>query len=573
MPTTMDQERFEHSFARFQILSETHDDLADDWRDQHIDEEAADAWGPSDLSANPLAEICRQLSTPGHYGVRPIVRHGANPEAADVMIGAEGALTMAGFWTKMQRVEYLTLGMGEMFMRLDVSARTRQLTARLVHPFNVFVGVDDEELDRAVLFWELRRRWWKVKKKWIHTWDQFDLGDETRPPSYRIVAAKNGTTLGTSGDEVDDVSNIFLRRPDGTFGPIEGDAYPFRYETGETFHPYSVYHAMDTGEFWNHLDRRGIHHGTLNTILYNSYTGHAARSAAGRSVIANDIQPVAQDVNRIDHSNVGSQGNVSTKGYNGMVILPGTIIWTRSVENGNPMIKEIGPAGELDSLSKFSREYAVQQAARWGLNPADVERQHANPSSGAALHISNKQKREAMRQSQPVRRKQDIEALRKAAAIMRIGGIGTPPETGYSLTYHTIAESPAEQKDGREQTDWELGHNFISLVEAYQELNVGTSREDALTAITRSKVDEAIIESKVSLALIAEGLDTGAGDPDEARPINELSLTIERLVRAGDLEGVNAIRRTIAQVLGIPPLNDLTTLPSRGPAARPPPGE
>lgn len=49
-----------------------------------------------------------------------------------------------------------------------------------------------------------------------------------------------------------------------------------------------------------------------------------------------------------------------------------------------------------------------------------------------------------------------------------------------------------------------------------------------------------------------------------AATVNDLTLGIERAVRARDLGLVNLLRRQISNALGVDPLPDLVVLPERG---------
>ena len=75
-----------------------------DWLAEHIDGDRLEVWGPPDTSVNPLADLGRQLTTPGLYGVRPKVLH--SDAMAQALVGPDGFLDEAGLWTKLQQVQY-----------------------------------------------------------------------------------------------------------------------------------------------------------------------------------------------------------------------------------------------------------------------------------------------------------------------------------------------------------------------------------------------------------------------------------------------------------------------------------
>ncbi len=563
MPTSTDDWRSKHTSTRHQILTEEWEKVASEWVGDRVGSSKQKILGTPDLSANPLAEICRQLSTPGLYGKIPEVRHSTEPDAAAPLIGPEGFLAKAGYWQRMQRIQYFALGLGDMLVRLDVPAHLGRLTVRNVFPQNVYVVVDEDAPDAPVVLWELRLRRWEAQEKWIYVWEQYDLGEirgdvVIREPSYRIVEAMRD---GTSGQ---DLSNIFLVNARGEPGALVGESYPYRYDDGEVFLPFVVYRSIDSGEFWNFLDRRGAHRGTLNTALYYTYAGHCALAASGNSVIVAGLVPVAAEVDR-DEENEGAPIRTIT-------LMPGALMYHEFDGDGQPFVKEIGPGANLESVANFARDYEMKIATRFGLMGSDVTRQHANPTSGAALTISNQQKREVMDQVREIFRAGDLEAIRKSAALVRLAGLATTPETGHTISYHAIPKSAEEKKAERDDLDWQVENDFLSPFEAYQKQHPGASEEDAIAAMVKADTDTRRLAAAQQAAAEAAGLvDEGAAaDPDAARSLNELSLAVERLVRAGDLEGVNQIRRSISDVLGSKPLADLTTLGPATPAVPPP---
>lgn len=496
MPTQWDQRRSDLQSARYLILTEQHDEIVNAWRKAHMHDEIDDSLGPSDLSANPLAEICRQLSTPGLYGRMPTTRH-ADAGGAP-LIGPDGALVRAGYWSRMQRVQYFALGMGEQPVRLDV-ARDGQLTVRMPLPSDLYVVPDEERPDQARIVWELRLRSIPGQpRKARYVWEQYSIpgasGDGE--PYFRIVEA---TQSGPGAD----VSADYLRNADGVHVPLEGDAYPYRYADGTPFLPWVFYRAQDTGQFWNHLDRRGVHHGTLMTSLFYTLASHTAHSASGDMAIAWGLEPIG-DVERQPDGTKRAVTNRSLR------IQPRTIVFTRQTDEAlQPNIKELSAGGNLDALSAWTREYEMRQAMRWGLSPADVTRQHANPTSGAALAISRTDKREAMEQVEEVFRRADVEAMGKAAALLRAGGdtrYAGLPDSGYTISYQRISESPQEAAARRDDIDWQVKNGHISELDAYCLLHPGATKEDALVARTMVQVDQALLAAHVENGLKEAGL-------------------------------------------------------------------
>lgn len=481
MPSDADQRRAAHQRARAQILEEEHDELVDDWISQHVSEERMAAWGMPDTSANPLADIVRQLTTPGLYGLgAPEVRH--SDAAAAPLTNPGGVL--ARYWSRVIRVQYLAVGMGDMLVRLRATA-TGRLVARNVWPHDVMLFGHPEEPDHIQALWELRLRTYPMDHEqageYVWTWDVYDLAQEL----YAVVEAKRDGTWGA------DLSALFLSEE----GALQGPAYPYRFQTGEAFLPFIRYRPTDSGALWNHMDKRGAARGTLNSVLYHTYTGQCARDATGSAVLTVGVAPPG-----VEQQDVGRQEHVAT-----VQLVPGAMMFLNPAPGfqGQPVIQTIGPGANLQSLADFTGLYDNQQAVRWGLSPSDLQRTHNDPMSGAALFISNKGKREYAAQVTEPFRGSDLDAISKVAALLnRATGLNLP-ETGYTLTYRQIPKAPDEMAGEREEESWQEEKGLLSPLDLYLRRHPGASEEDALRAIVKARVDKARIEAAVADALAA----------------------------------------------------------------------
>tara|TARA_B100000686_G_scaffold300855_2_gene335674 strand:+ start:975 stop:2540 length:1566 start_codon:yes stop_codon:yes gene_type:complete len=491
MPTRSSQRRSIHQAARLSILDEDFDDLQADWNAQYVSDEVLEGWGPSDTSTNPLSSYARQLSTPGRYGHPPTVEHAVDPLAADGLIGAHGQLARAGWLTKMSTVEYLTLGVGEHFVRLDV--HRGDLTLRLVPACTVHLIANVDRPDEIEQLWELRARTappaikgGEPRRLW--TWDVYDLGDELvgRPPSFRIYEADH------RGAPVD-ASDIWLIQPGDVRGALVGDAYPYRFaDTGRAYLPWVRYRSADNGKLWNWKQLRGLHRGTLMSSMYATYTGRSALDATGSHALAWGLDPAVS-------TRHGEQSSYAAP-VRSMAIRPGTINFCDVADDvGQPGVVQIGPGVNLEPLSEFTARYIHRLHAQRGLSGADVQKQAANPTSGAALYISDKQRREFADMAEPIFRRFDLELLRKAAALLNAETGSAYPLSGYSIVYFRLPPSPQEAKDGREAQEWEVSQGYKSKVDIYRERNPGTSREDAIAALARIVADEAELRSVAEL--------------------------------------------------------------------------
>ena len=495
MPTLADQNRAELTSTRFEVLNELWDDALAEWMAEHVDQERLAAWGPPDTSVNPLVDLCRQLSTPGLYGRRPTI---SNRTPADELIAPGGLLDRAGLFVKLQQVQYFTIGLGDFLLRVDALADSQRLAYRLVAPHNVYAVSDDDLPDVPIEIWELRLRWWADRAQWVWTWDQIRLVDKERggEPSYRsILASSDPDEAGV------DVSDVFLG------GDFVGDSYPFRDSQGTPLIPYSWYRSQDAGLLWNHNQKRGATRGTFNAALNWTYAQHAARDASGSTIFAVGIEEPSLTTRR--------NADQDRRALRTLTLTPGAMVFLRASQDaGQAHFFQAGPGANLDSVAGYASLYEQKQAVRWGLNPSDLSRLNANPMSGAALFVSTKGRREYARQLEPLARRADLETIRISAALASRQGLTQAPERGYTITYQEIPESPAEQRERREQLSWELSQGFLSPLEAYQSLHPGASRADAEAAMVEAELDARRINQEVERLAAAEGLPIEPADDD-----------------------------------------------------------
>lgn len=562
MPTAIDEERAQHQFTRMQVLLESFEEVLEDWLEEQIGAERSQVWGIPDTSANPLADLSRQLSTPGLYGIRPQVRH-ATAEVEE-LIGPDGHLDRAGWYAKMQFVQYLTLGMGDMILGFHVNAR-RQLTVRMVWPHNCVKIAAPDDPGQAAQFWELRTR--VLDEKEIFVWEVYDLGElgpldpatnkpsVVREPSFRIFEANPGSgrapsrrvlsdALFAAGGLGRDLSHRFVLQADGTAGALVGEQYPWRSEGGDPVFPFAFYQAMDSGQLWNVHDKRGTLRGTLNTALFWTFAAHCAKDATGSYVIVAGLEPGAGTVHMgdnvgIDQNPIGGNVPVVTK-----IVTPGCIEYHDIVQGATPFVHEVGPGVNLPNVLEFADRYELKQAVRWGLNPSDLSRQSANPSSAAALMVSNEGKREFSDQVAPHFRPVDLTSIAIAAMVLRVGGVVTFAESGYSIQYHRIPRSASERSDQRDQFTWEQEQGLRSKIQTYMVLHDGTTRADALAGLVRVALDELELAQAVNEAGLAAGLVT-----ETDTPTNRIQLT------GTDLAAVVSVNEVRLQD-GLPALTD-----------------
>ncbi len=536
MPTFDDETRSIHQATRLGILLDQWQDVESEWLEEHIGAERAQVWGIPDTSANPLADLSRQLSTPGLYGIRPDFRR--TQGGGDGLVGPDGHMEQAGFFTRQQFIQYLTLGLSDMFVRWDINNRG-QLTCKNVFPHDVYLRAPADDPANPNQLWELGQRFLELEKQWVFVWEVWDLGalnargEVIREPSYGIFEATPGsaavkhpvtggvTTEAKAGGMGRNLTHLFDDRvaPEGTLSGVD---YPWKTLEGIPVFPHVHYQDQDTGMLWNTFLKRGAHIGTLNAGLYWTYAGYCAHSATGSYIIVAGLEvgshEVVQGHGRIDGARgqgtfVGSAGGVPVQTK---LVTPGCIDYHNIRDGVTPFVHEVGAGVNLPDVLAFAEQYEMRQAVRWGINASDLSR-NANPASAASLMVSNQGKRDASAQATPIFRRKDKESIRNAAIVLRAGGVANFPETGYSTQYFVIPRSVQEQAEHRDDITWKQDQGQMSKIDTYRELNPGTTDDDAQVALVEIAVENALLQRAIDEALTAAGV----SDEPDAEPGNQ----------------------------------------------------
>lgn len=488
-----DQKRALMQSVRWDMLADKWDDHLSEFISTRVDEERLQSWGPPDVSVNTLADLARQYSTPGLYNSAPDLKHAHG--SAELLTGPGGYLGRSGYWTRMGWVQYMTIGLGDLF--LHHSLVDGEIVHRTVRPADVFLLPHPLDPGRVVQLWELRLRVDPVSGQWRYYWDTYDLGETrddpvtgeplqvVRPPSFRICSGQP-SALGS----YDDASHQF-GLPEGG---LVGDAYVWKTRSGKALLPYTHYRSSDSGSLWNVWDKRDAAVGTMTTAQAWTYAHASARDATGRTVLAAGITPI---VSRTDGA--GTAGK-TTK----IVLQPGAIMYHDCEQGMQPWAQEVGPGVNLADLLDYAERIEERQAVRWGLSASDLAKTGNDPASGAALLISRAAKREFADKVRPLFTTADAHTLRVCSVLLRQVGVEVP-EDGYSIAYASIGQTADEQAAVRDELDWELAHGHVSPVTAYRRLHPGLSDEDARAALIQEQLSKAQYNAELKLALAAGG--------------------------------------------------------------------
>ena len=160
------------------------------------------------------------------------------------------------------------------------------------------------------------------------------------------------------------------------------------------------------------------------------------------------------------------------------------ILHYRSTGASQPSYKELKPGANLQSVAAFAAAYSASVAVEMGVTPTDAVRVGSNPMSGVAIHLTNAARREEQHRIAPLMRGADLELFARVAALASMAGQAVPP-VGYDVDYYEIPMSPAEERDRRDATTWEISSGLASPVDAYIERHPSLTREEALIELAR----------------------------------------------------------------------------------------
>lgn len=472
-PWSWEQDRIDAVSARDELLRDAHEETLHDFLEK--------VWGPKkravvgllDTSWNPLRTWAQQMSTPGLYSVRPTTR---GPKGTEGLVGERGLLDRAHWAPVMQHVEYLCRGLGDMFVR--PVHRAGKIGLVQVKPWAVHVETDPCDPSRATELWERCLYRDLERKAWSWVWEVFDISDPDRP-SWKVLSA---TQHDREGKPLP-VANLFYEDvpPEG----LSGDTYTWRYGSGEPHVPHVHYRSRILPGFWSWETMRGLHRGTFQCARLSNGLLYAADMASHRAVLLMNCAPVGSET-----VNAGTAGAVQTQ-----EIMPGTMVPMQLLRPDQPAsVTEVGPGMDVVGQWSVVRSYTLSMLASHGLRESDVVRAEANPTSAAALVISDASRREAQRQLAPLFEESDRELIRKIAALARVHGLGDyPDEDVYTVSYSMIERTSDELQTQREEEDFERKHGLISTVEQYMRRR-GVDRETAIRELKRVRDDERELE-------------------------------------------------------------------------------
>tara|TARA_Y100001938_G_scaffold120245_1_gene166881 strand:+ start:377 stop:1657 length:1281 start_codon:yes stop_codon:yes gene_type:complete len=424
------------------------------------------------MSSNVFKGVCTALSA--LYNESPAIGVVGAPEgAADMLLESGGLIDTAGLWPIMQRVQLFTIGIREMFVRVDLNHEKTGLLFRPVTPDFVYASSPPGDPMTPNYLMEMRLRTTeRGKHRW--TYDVFDLTD-MQNPKWQVRAITASGKLGA------DLSDYYLD------GDYTGTAYPYRDQAGMPVLPYTLYHAQLMGDhLFDPFNGAELCAGSLTASMLHTYGIHICRDAAHpqRWVMGCGI----------DGANVYDQDGAARRVA--IASDPSSIlVFSADPElTSQPMIGQFNPGGDEARIMEFITQFERKLSQSAGINPASIQKISGDPRSGYAIAMSRSDTRSAQRRFTPSFKRGDLNTIRLAAIISnRFLGTQFPERSGnYRIEYSSIPLSKEEAESLRNDIIDKMNAGLITKIDAVKMLYPDFSDDQAaqyLREVKRQQIE------------------------------------------------------------------------------------
>ena len=331
---------------------------------------------------------------------------------------------------------------------------------------------------------------------------------------------------------------MLFRSIDATELYTGGVGWPADYidAQGRPILPYVLYHRRVGDHLRDGNSGAEAISGTLNvSALWTFWLMGVRDGAHPQRYIIDGFVPVTA---RLSPDKSTSQDVVR---LNPQTILPIQAIPRPDGTYSGPSAGQFNPAIDPKTAGEAIESYANAIAVNAGLSPADVHRGSAN-SSGYAIVVSQKGRRDAQRKLMPPSRYGDQLLLAKAAAILKDASLPTDPQA-YQIAYVEVGTAPEEEKAQQEVIKGDLELGLISKREAIRRRN---------PQLTQSGIDALIAEIEGADA----EEDAAEEMPDEDAALSASVADALTALEAGDFTFARASLLAAQRLLGEDQIED-----------------
>jgi hypothetical protein len=436
-------------------------DLLDVQMGAMFDDVRNKATGKRDLSTNILKTAVWQLAK--LYPEAPFI-HPPEGSTEDDIAAAVKATQDARWWSMATRNQRNVLGMGECFVRPSWKRSNDGMMYRIVTPDMVSASSSPDEPDLPDYVVEARTRVVDGERAW--TWDVVDLRDPNNPMfAIQLAEEYHGAEQGAP------LTEMFI--PGGL-----PSGYPEQWidSVGVPVSPYVLYHKSTTGMLFDGFENLELIDGTLTIAALWSFWLHCVRDASWPQRWAMNAIIGGMEVDTINGVK-GTSKQVTTDPASLVMLYegPGQIA---------PSVGQWSPGSDPATLGEAIAKFEARMGVHFNIGADDFHRS-GSAESGYAISMKRAAVREAQKSFVPEFSRSDAQLMRVTSVILNNATGAGVPEEGYSLTYPGLPTSPQETKEALEEHDMKLSRGLESPVDAYMDLNPGTTREQALAALVR----------------------------------------------------------------------------------------
>ena len=473
MPTFPDSEtqhRTETNALRRRMLEGSWGPDLERYLQAQIDLSRRATWGTIDQSSNVFAHSCKALAV--LYSEKPLVGVPKDfREQAQDYLKLDGALDRSNYFNIMQSVQYKTIGIREMFMRVDISD-SGELLFRPVTPDMIYAKSPAGDPLKPNCIYEYRLRQNEQTGDMFWTADVYDIKDKENP-KYQV------RMLDADGKLGEDVSETFLG------GNMDGDNYPYVDKNGKCYLPWVVYHASLGGKLFNPYELSEVVMGSLQASCYYCFLKHLFLDSAWPQRYT--VNASLAGLNTYGTGEATQRMSVAADPASILCFMPDPDVQSQ------PMLGQF-EAGLKDPNQMISAitVYERRLSSQMGIDPASVTKVSSDPRSGYSIAMSQASTREAQRRFSGVFRVGDMEALVLGAKISnRFLGTSYPEDPIYSIQYIAVPLSPEELKAQREDLIQKMEKGLLGHTEAIMELYDLTEEEaiEKLKSIRQQKIE------------------------------------------------------------------------------------
>lgn len=460
--------RWQEVAKRRQILSGDWKDLLKTAAQQRLGRKRLAGIGELEVAQNALEYLCRELAVLYEYEA------GVNNNQPGDIATLRTELRLMNLWGILGEVQYYTLGLRNMLVRVDVEGEGEAARAavRVVFPDHVHVDTEATRPSQPVAVREWRLRTIDGRTGWYL--DDLSVADPANP-FYRVWFYSG------EGVRVDKTKEVLGAE-------YVGDAYPYRDSNGRPILPYVAYHArLPAQEFWRSFELKEVVEGTLSLAVMDGLVVHVFLDASWpQRWIANARVVGAEKAN----SDQGERDEVVTD-PSSLLQLEGD-----TGDDDRPpapvQVGQFAPGGDPEKLNRTLEARKAALVTAFGVPPGDLLRTAGEGGvSGVALALSNEGKRAAQRRSANVHRDSDQRLIRTIACLLnRFRGTQAYAEWGYTISYTELPLSPQERLARQAEIDFQTSRGLMSRLQAYMLLHPGVSEEDAQSALDRIDLDK-----------------------------------------------------------------------------------